>query len=283
MVLIVLVSLAPIFGADAPPLTNVDVVRMATSGKAEKDIIRTILEAPAIAFDLDPEVLEEMRAVGVTGPVIDAMKKAQKKFAPAAPVEAPPQPAPAHLELTFEGDPNADAMTRTAVFFAADPNTKQAFELAFFVVCTEPTHVPDFWKTRSPVGGAIPRHAMIWFHEGEVPYETKRGPRGMQYIALDLPRTVTMDVTDSPAPGETVHTLSIGVIAQEGKEEAMLLSVASTPLKTTPGETSRMTLAVSTKDAGILKRPQRDTMPHEIKVVSVDPDPNTPAEKPPTP
>jgi hypothetical protein len=164
-------------------------------------------------------------------------------------------------------------MTRTAVFFAADPNGGAPFTLAIFVICTQPTHAPDFWQTRSPLGEGFPRHAMLWFHDVTVPYETKRGMRDMKYIALDLPPTVTVDVNDFLAPPETMHTLTVGIIGRTGKEEAFVLGHAETPLKTAPGQTSVVTLAVSTKDAGILKRPQRDVPPHVIKVVSVEPDP----------
>jgi len=273
-----LVTMTLFSAADAKPLTNVDIVRMAASGTPEQEIIRAILEAPSTAFDLDKEVLGEMRAVGVSDAVIDAMKKAQKRSPSSGPpADAAPQPAPARLTLRFEGDPNADAMTRTAVFFAADPNGA-AIALGFFVVCTEPTHAPDFWQKRSPLGATISRHSMIWFHEESRPYETKRGMKDMPLVALDLPSEVTVDVTDAIGTGDTVHTISIGLMARLATGDPLLLALKTTPLKTSPGATSRLTLAVSTRDAGILKRPQRDVPPHEIRVVSVEPDPNTPAE-----
>ena len=264
--------------ADAKPLTNVDIVRMVTGGTPEQEIIRTILGAPSTAFDLDKDVLGEMRAVGVSESVIDAMKKAQKKRLPSEPPsDAAPQPAPARLTLRFEGDPNADAMSRTAVFFAADPNGA-AIALGFYLVCTEPTHAPDFWQKKSPLGETISRHSVIWFHEESRPYETKRGMKDMPLSALDLPAEVTVDVTDAIGTGDTVHTISIVLMARVATGDTVMLARNTTLLKTSSGATSRLTLALSTRDAGVLKRPQRDVPPHEIRVVSVEPDPNAPAE-----
>jgi len=268
---------APPSGEPGAPLTNVDIVRMVMDRVPEKDIIRTIRESSATDFDLDPEILEELRAAGVTEPVLDAMKKAHKAASGPAPPPAE-EPASSRLELRFEGDPNADAMTRTAVFFAADPNGNIPFTMALFVICVEPTHVPDFWQTKSPLGGGFPRHAMIWFNDATSPYETRRGMRGMDYIALDLPATVTVDVADGAVPGENLHSLALGIIVRrenEKVEEAWLLGEAKTPLRTLPGVVSRLTLAVSTRDAGITKRPQRDVDPHVIRVVSVEPDPRS--------
>ena len=62
----------------ARPLDNEDVVRMTAQGKQPAEIIRTIREAPDTAFDLDPEVLDEMRAVGVAAEVIQVMTEVQR-------------------------------------------------------------------------------------------------------------------------------------------------------------------------------------------------------------
>ncbi len=271
-----LVMMPSVGGEEGNTVTNVDVVRMTASGIPEKEIIRAILEAPATAFDLDREVLQEMRMVGVSEAVIDAMKRAQKKRpASGVPAQAPGQAAAARLELRFEGDPNADAMTRTAVYFAADPNDT-AISMIFFVVCVEPTHVPDFWRTKSPLPEGSPRHAMLWSHEASSPYETKRGLKNLPLVSLDVPREVSVDVSDSVGSGDARHILSIGLLARPAKGDTWLLASEEARLKTAPGETSRVTLALSTREAGVLKRPQRDVPPHAIKIVKVEPDPNAP-------
>jgi hypothetical protein len=140
----------------------------------------------------------------------------------------------------------------------------------------EPTHVPDFWHNKSPLKEGFPRHAVLWYHTATRPYEAQRGLKDARLVFLDLPGEITVIVDDAAVSGLGAHRVSVGLLARRAEGEPLLLAEVQTPLRTAPGTTSRLTLALSTRDAGVLKRPQRDVPPHVIRIVSVEPDPNAP-------
>ena len=64
--------------ADAPPMTNADVIDLAKAGLEEKLLIATIRESASVNFDLGPAGLRALLAGKVSNPVITAMRERAK-------------------------------------------------------------------------------------------------------------------------------------------------------------------------------------------------------------
>ncbi len=266
-VLVVLAGTPLTQGDDAPaPITNVDVVRMVARRVPQEEILRAIREAPSVRFDLDAEVVVELRRAGVRDPIIEAMREAAARAVDPGAQEVPPVAAPVPSPgaiLTFEGDPEADPATRTAVFFREDPQGRPV-ALAFFVLCVSPHHVPDLWITKTPLTEGTPRHRMIAFHDRTAPLE---GRRGRDRILLDLPPAIGIPLD------EGFHTLVFGVSARVGDDPPVPIASVESPVRVPPDAPARVVIALSTRDLGRLKAPPRGAPLHSLRVVSVDPDP----------
>jgi hypothetical protein len=209
-----------------PPLTNEDVVRMVSQGRPETEILRIIAASPA-DFELDREMTEELRRAGVTERIIAAMRERQAA-AGVRPTEAPPAaPAPAlrgKLRVTFtpldESGKDREASFRVvkktprwAIQRLGMEEQKEVEDLALFVACTTPDHVPDHWQDRTPVKD-FARHEMLLFHPGSHPATAKH----FEELSLDLP--AFLDV-DAPAG---IHRLVVGVAAKIGPDWRPLAS-----------------------------------------------------------
>src|SRR5262245_21152809 len=139
-------ALAAAQPAAARALTNEDIVRMTAAGTPAEAIVKAIQEAPTTAFDLDPDVVDELRRAGVADVVIETMRRAQ----PAAPAVPTPTAAPeGKLVLVFEGN-RSKPYTWTVVAPVKDGQGGKV-SLAFFALCLDPTHVPNQWQTLTPL------------------------------------------------------------------------------------------------------------------------------------
>lgn len=224
-------------GATAP-LTNEDIVRMTSQGTPAATIIQTIEQARTVAFDLDPDIVVELRRAGVDDTVIEAMRRVQPR-APAPPATATPA-AEGRLELVFEPAESDDDTGRTAVLLAKDRSGKDT-TAAFYVYCVDPTHVPDQWQSRTPLASGFPRHRLLWFHEATVPSKKRRG---REFRALELPPSVGIEVP------EGIHSLELGVAARSGLSPWISLASTTATLKITRTAGSRVVLKVRTNHAG---------------------------------
>ena len=78
---LLIVGAAFLMAMDTPvttrPLTNEDVVRLVMTSAAEEVILSAIDEHPP-AYDLDPEILAELRRVGVSPAIIASMRRRQE-------------------------------------------------------------------------------------------------------------------------------------------------------------------------------------------------------------
>jgi len=201
------------------PVTNEEIVRMVAAGRLEAEILR-VISASAVDFDLDPEILTEMRRVGVSEKILSAMRERQ------ALVGAPPPPTSAlsavrrgKVELTFAPTgKSAKQSVRPSFLMVRDyprwakdrlplPATAEIEDLALFVACTTPDHVPDHWQDRTPLKDFL-RHELLVFHAGSHPGKTK----GFAVVFLDVPAILTVDL---PA-GD--HRLVVGVAMKVGPD-----------------------------------------------------------------
>ena len=206
--------------APPPPLTNEDVVRMVSSGRPEAEILR-IIAASQVDFELDREMTLELRRVGVTEKILAAMRERQAEAGVRPPDAGPPPSAPAPqgtLGITFL--PAEDSGKKEAASFQTVrkiprwamqrmgmEEKAEVEDLALFVACTTPDHVPDHWQDRTMVR-EFARHEMLLFHRGSRPDKAK----GFEVLTLDLPPSLSVEL-----PAGT-HRLAVGVAMKVGPD-----------------------------------------------------------------
>jgi len=189
----------------------------------------------------------------------------QRALAPAPEPPAEPAPPPAtlatlRLRIDPERKPGAARRLRQAP--AVDPALARALDLrpeettfdglALFVLCRTPDHVPDHWRTTSPLGRDFtftPRHRMLGFEPGP-----PRDPdaRRARELVLDLPEELRAEVTP-----DTAHDLSVGIAVRIGQRWATVALANRDGVRLAAGEES-------TLDVEILGGNRRD--PRTIRV-----------------
>jgi hypothetical protein len=240
---------------DAAPMTNEDVVRMTGERVATGAIISAIRRAPATRFDLDPEVVIELRHAGVADAVIEAMREAHAASLPPGTAAAPASPADSSTATGGEGNaarvplvlsfvPWSDRRPpepggRPQVEAPARDSSGVPLALAFYLMCLDPTHVPDGWMA-SPLAGGYPRHHLLWFHEAR-PVEE---PGSVTRLKLDLPEDLPLQIE----PG--AHTLHLGLAARRGEEPWGPLAEAWVRLKEGNASPIKLRVAVSGRSGG---------------------------------
>jgi hypothetical protein len=201
------------------PLHDDDVVRMLVAGTPVDEIIERI-GTSQVEFDLSEEMLGELAAAGVPTDVIDAMKARQAELAPPEePVgdEADDDATPSHalrihlnpgktkkkarsIEISDEVDPGLAAEWRLS---GAEERTFD--DIAIYVACTTPYHVPDHWRTKSPMGRdffSMPRHKMLAFVPG-AEWEKAGFFRG---LGIGIPNVSPSGTAGSGAASTAINT-----------------------------------------------------------------------------
>jgi len=236
---------------EGPPLTNEEIVRLVITGTPEASILRTIDRRPA-AFDLDPEVITEMRRAGVGAAVIDAMRRRQAAMprAPIAPLPETPAATRGTLEIVFETDPDNDTpASRSAIALRSLPPTMRRpgglevaeyRDMALAILCTTTDHVPDHWDTRSPVAGP-PRHELILFTPGS---GTARD-RGFEILYLDRQDRYSVEV---PAGQHDIQIAAAG--QQSGSGTWRVVAIDGARLTVLPGLTTRVRVKAHSRVSG---------------------------------
>ncbi len=205
-------------GATAPPalpLTNDDIVRMVASATPEHEILEAIRARPE-AFDVADDMVAELKLAGVSASIIAAMAQ---KVAGSAPPAIPAEPLKvgrARLVVTLNpagAGPRtlklpawADEDAKLRLQLSKENEQREVKDLAVFLACSSPEHVPDLWRSKTPLGRdmvSVPRHEMLAFVAGDTPAGKK--PR------LALPSRIEADV-DEAEP----HDLILGVAARIG-------------------------------------------------------------------
>jgi len=234
IVLAILATSTAVLGGDPavdPTVLRVeDIVRWHVAGVPEADLVRRI-ESAAVDFELDDEMVTELRLAGVPEAVLRAMAARQADLHPPA---APPSDASAATPLPSaalvialrgqESDaaPRLRLPTRVPPELAAqlaleDPEARVT-DLAIYVACVRAPHVPSHWRAASPLGrdfASMPRHEMLAFvplgpessADGEAPAEADPGRK----IDVEAPQRI--EVTLDP---EDEHDLSIGLAVRIG-------------------------------------------------------------------
>jgi hypothetical protein len=217
----------------ASPLTNEDIVRMVASGTPERDILEAIRTRSA-AFDVADDMVSELKLAGVSGSIVAAMAQKAAEGAPAAAPAEPPARGRGRLVVilnpgavgprTLKLPAWADEEVKLRLKLPKENEQRQVKDLAVFLACSSPEHVPDLWRSKTPLGRdmvSVPRHEMLAFIAGDTP--AGKPPR------LTLPGRIDADVDDTEP-----HDLILGVAARIG-DRWVPLAFAKLP-KATIGE-----------------------------------------------
>ena len=211
---------APVRADDAPapsdaPLTNEDIVRMVASGAAESATLATI-RSRREAFDLSDEMVDELKLAGVSAAIVTAMKQRHAELVP--PVVPVPRPsrgrAPVVVSLTAGGAGSrtlhvpewADEDAKALLRLPKENDQREVKDLAVFLACAASEHVPDLWRSKSPLGrdmNFVARHEMLAFVAGDTP--AGKSPR------LVLPALLEAEIDDTEP-----HDLVLGIAARIG-------------------------------------------------------------------
>jgi len=254
--LALLAGLTIVLATDAP-LTNVDVVRMTAGGMAPEEIIRVIQSAGSTRFDLDPEIVEELLRAGVARSVVEAMRLAQPGT-PASPSAAPTAEARIVIALLRE---SAEGKKPGILVPRAGEHSRDA-SLAFYVLCVEPTHVPDAWSSRSPLGTRFPRHRLLWLHEASQPRE---GPDRLHLVAVDVPDRQAISL---PAGH---HVLEIGVAARTEELSWFPLASATARIELTAARPLEILVRLQTADLGLKALREGRVPSYECEIAGIRP------------
>lgn len=203
-------ALAAAVAASAGALTNEDVVRWVAAGKPQAEILEEIAARPA-AYDLSDEMIAELRLAGVPEAVLAGMRARQQETAPPPPRD---EPSRGHVRLvvvlekpgTLSVPKRASAALAERLRLPGGEDAMEVHDLAVFLACVTPEHIPDQWRTKSPLGRdleGMPRHEMLRLVAGDTAHGDK--PR------IALPPQLEADVDD----GEP-HDLVLGVAARIG-------------------------------------------------------------------
>jgi hypothetical protein len=181
--IVLLAAESPPQDRTARPLRNEDVVRMLVAGRPAAEIVAAIRSAD-VSFDLSDEMAQELRVAGVPEGVLSAMRARQAEVDRARQASGPPDAAseaPAAgksaVVVTIRLD---DHVARTLQAGASDEERKVT-DLAMYLTCRTPDHVPDQWRSKSPLGRdfvSVSRHELLDFRRGASPLPAKKPAAG---------------------------------------------------------------------------------------------------------
>ena len=213
-----------------PPLTNEDIVRMVASGIPEDEVQQAIHNHKE-AFDLSSEMVDELKLAGVPAAIVAAMARRHAESAPPAVPAKRESRGRVPLIVSLSGGGGGSRTVRVPAW--ADEDAKERLrlpkendqrevkDLAVFLACASPEHIPDLWRSKSPLGrdmSFVTRHEMLAFVAGDTP--AGKPPR----LVLPVRLEAEIDPTDP-------HDLVLGIAARVG-DRWMQLAFAVLPKAT---------------------------------------------------
>jgi len=233
------------------PLTNEDIVRLVMTHTSER-AIRERIERSPVDFDLEPEIVVELRRAGVPDRIIDLMRRRQAAMPRRAPEPTPTPPAAelGTLEVSFEapadgrekGERPALAVRSLPATMTRTPGMEVGLvsDLAVAILCTTTDHVPDHWDTRSVLEGA-PRHEMLLFHPGS--HEEKM--KGLEILSLEPEPSYSVRL---PAGRHAIKVILAGL--GTGSSSWRLLAADGASVRILAGETTHLVVRAAARLAG---------------------------------
>ena len=196
-------------------LTNEDIVRMIASGTPEDDV-RQAIRSHEEAFDLSGDMIDELKLAGVPAAIVAAMVSRHAENAPPVATTKRASQGRATLIVSLNGGGGgsrtvrvpawADENAKAALKLPKENNQREVKDLAVFLACASPEHVPELWRSKSPLGrdlSFVTRHEMLAFLAGDTP--AGKPPR------LALPPRLEAEVDDSEP-----HDFVLGIAARIG-------------------------------------------------------------------
>jgi len=231
--LVLLLFLGATRSAEPPaPMHNEDVVRMLVSGKPASAIVEAIHKAPAVDFDVSPEMLTELRSVSLPEQVIDAMKARMLELERVKATEERVQDITSgpKLRVHFSGtttlhfpDWGTAAVGEKMKLDLRNEKDREIRDVAFFLACTSELDVPDQWRSKSPLGRdfTVPKHQMLFFQPGAAHLSASD-------VATGLPDAFRRTRDDGTAAGWYEVTLPAEIAVEVNTNEAhdLLLGIA---------------------------------------------------------
>lgn len=201
--------------APATALTNEDIVRMVAAGTPEADILGAIGSRPE-AFDVSDDMVAELSLAGVSPAIVAAMRRKHNEAAPQVLPSERQGRGKVRLTVTLNAGAAgartlrlpawADEDVKALLQLPKENEQREVKDVAVFLACATAEHVPDLWRSKSPLGrdmvGAT-RSEMLAFVAGDTPAGKK--PQ------LTLPDRIGADVD-----GSEPHDLLVGVAARIG-------------------------------------------------------------------
>lgn len=220
---LLVVSLGPAVALDPlSPMTEEEVVRRHVAGEGVETILREIKRRDP-QFDLSSDMLLELRHAGLPEALIEAMRQRQAEQEPEAAEPPEVQAAPAAPQLTVTFSQKDGGSSKISIGRQVDPRLAEQWklgeapedrefaDLALYLVCRTPDHVPDHWRTKSPLGRdffSMPRHRMLVFVAGSSNTEERDGGSKLR---LELPPAIEVELEPDIA-----HDLTLGLAVQVG-------------------------------------------------------------------
>ena len=254
IVTILLASFAGSVDARTDPpavLTEEDVVRMFVQGVGEDELIRKIETSPG-EYDLSDEMVEELKIAGIPDTVLQAMIRRQAEMQPVAeqPLAVDASGAPRlvlRLNPEWKG-PEGQVLPLLRTLDSVDPELAQSLglrsnelpitDLAIALFCRTADHVPDHWRSRTPLGRDFtraPRHRMLVFVSGAESNPASKfrntlnklvmapGARDaladLNVLSLEVPDQLSVELE----PGVS-HDLTLGIALQIGDRHYLALA-----------------------------------------------------------
>ncbi len=267
------------------PLRNDDVVRLLVSGVPPAEVIARIRSADA-ACELSADMTQELRLAGVPAEVLSAMVARQaevdKTRAAATPAgaAAPPPSAEGKSPIVVSvrsgaaGEAGKQIVFPTRLDDAAakvlqagrTEDERKVSDVAVFLACRTQDHVPDQWRTKSPLGSdfvSVPRHEMLDFRPGALLVPASKAPAGFkppappggrppgaepELLVFPLPVELRADVE----PG-IVHDLVVGVAIRVGEHFLEIAEARKDGVTVGPGGLSLAAVLTESRDRGGIK------------------------------
>ncbi len=239
-------------GSDpATALSEEDVVRLFVQGMPTAELVRKIESAPG-NYDLSDEMVEELRIAGIPEGVLEAMIRRQAEMHSIVDTAEPPvEPAAPRLIVRLNPDWKASRDKPLPTLLAldvVDPDLAQRLglrssdvpitDLGIAVFCRTADHVPDHWRSKSPLGRDFEnsaRHRMLVFISGadSTPASKLRNTMSklfmtpgvrdsiadLNVLKLEIPKQLAIELE----PG-IAHDLTLGIVLNIGGRNYLTLA-----------------------------------------------------------
>jgi len=232
-------------------LSEEDVVRMFVQGLPADELIRKIETSPG-EYELSDEMVEELRIAGLPQAVIEAMIRRQAEMHPVV-TEAGPQTERGAPRLIVRLNPvwkpkDDEPLPTLLALDTIDPELAQRLgtsrsdlpitDLGIALFCRTADHVPDHWRSKSPLGRDFinaARHRMLAYVSGAdskpagkfrnkmIKLLMAPGARDsvaeLNVLSLEIPERLTVELE----PG-VAHDLTLGIVVRIGDRNYLTMA-----------------------------------------------------------